>query len=479
MKKYTVILTGALMISWFAPAVSEAADNLAVETTWISEYHEDISGDLITVRYDAVGVPDGAVSSSAPVQAAYERMNHQQTDEAVDYQNWYEYLLAEYVQDNGGVEGFIPCSYYSSANIKRNDDRYVSVLYKTDAYAGGAHPNCWYRSYNFDVTSGEELTAADVINDMEALSAVLRSSLAVCYPDLDASLLDEYTAEELTWTLEEDGITIYFGEYMLGSLYDGAQTIHISYSDYPGLFHENVIELTDFTTKALGNYEPVWLDADGNGESELLSVGMNTGEGKTADQNRYLNISYGDYALQEHLPECNALYPALLTADGKTYLYLQADMDMDIAWSGLYVLTGSEAIYQGDDLLPGMDPGVSYMVIQYPVDTSVLIENQNGWYDSPEPEDYTAADMSFYGVWISASKNLEASWELADLIRHDGVTGYVYVSSEWSNLNPETWYLVSAGIYETYEDALAGLDRMHEAGYADAYIKWSGEYLTQ
>lgn len=479
MRKHAWIFAAALMSAGLPSAVMAAAENLAVETAWISEYHEDVEGELITVRYDSVMLADAMSTVPAPIQEVFDQMDRTQIDEAVEYRNWYEYLLTTYQQDNGSLKGFVPCSYYASANMKRFDDRYTSVLYKVDAYAGGAHPNCWYRGYNFHTATGEAIALTDVVTDTDKLTEVLRDLLAVCYPELDASALSEYPPAELVWTLEEDGITIYIGEYMLGSLYDGAQTIHIAYKDHADLFREGFVDQTVFETKALGNYEPVWLDADEDGVPEGLSVGMNTGEGRYADQNRYLNLSYHGRELQVHLPECNALYRTLLTSEGTTYLYLQADMDMDIAWAGVYELNGDEAVYQGDDLPPGSDPRVSHMVIQYPVNAADYVHAQNLVMDHPEPEDYREYSAPFYGVWISASKDLDASWALADLIRYDGISGSVYISSDWANLNPETWYLVSAGIYDTYEEALTGLDSMHAAGYTDAYIKWSGEYLAR
>ena len=53
----------------------------------------------------------------------------------------------------------------------------------------------------------------------------------------------------------------------------------------------------------------------------------------------------------------------------------------------------------------------------------------------------------------------------------------VHISSEWSNLNPEKWYCSSAGTCYTKSEAETVLDAIQAAGYSDAYIKYSGNYI--
>ena len=56
-----------------------------------------------------------------------------------------------------------------------------------------------------------------------------------------------------------------------------------------------------------------------------------------------------------------------------------------------------------------------------------------------------------------------------------GWDAYVFLTSEWSNLNQENWYAVSVGIYSSKEDALQYLEEIQKS-QPDAYIKYSGEY---
>ena len=57
-----------------------------------------------------------------------------------------------------------------------------------------------------------------------------------------------------------------------------------------------------------------------------------------------------------------------------------------------------------------------------------------------------------------------------------GFMAQVYITTDWSNLNSDTYYVVTAGTYDTEEDANAALDSVRSY-CADAYVKYSGDYL--
>ena len=86
------------------------------------------------------------------------------------------------------------------------------------------------------------------------------------------------------------------------------------------------------------------------------------------------------------------------------------------------------------------------------------------------------ANQPFYGVWCYASKEMHEAQSKADELSSIGLDGRVYISSEWSNLNQERWYCISAGASSTKADAEIVLEAVRKAGYSDAYIKYSGEY---
>ena len=90
-----------------------------------------------------------------------------------------------------------------------------------------------------------------------------------------------------------------------------------------------------------------------------------------------------------------------------------------------------------------------------------------------ETQQYSA----FYGIWIGADKEESGANQKANEAISKGLDGYVFVSSDWANLNSEKWYVVSAGVYFNEADANNALSNVRSNGYKDAYVKYSGEYI--
>lgn len=77
----------------------------------------------------------------------------------------------------------------------------------------------------------------------------------------------------------------------------------------------------------------------------------------------------------------------------------------------------------------------------------------------------------FYGVWCAASKDLNEAKKAANEI-----DGLIFVSSDWSNLNKEKWYVVTKAICE-YEDKANAVLSSIQSQYPNAYIKYTGDYI--
>lgn len=83
---------------------------------------------------------------------------------------------------------------------------------------------------------------------------------------------------------------------------------------------------------------------------------------------------------------------------------------------------------------------------------------------------------AFYGIWCAASKDRNEAESYANILKSNGYDGRVMVSSEWSNLNPEFWYVVTGGVYATQLEA-ERIQTAIQGLYPDAYIKYSGEWM--
>ena len=91
--------------------------------------------------------------------------------------------------------------------------------------------------------------------------------------------------------------------------------------------------------------------------------------------------------------------------------------------------------------------------------------------DNDEEEEYEP----FYGIWCGASKKKSEAEKEADTLWNKGLDAQVFVSSDWSNLNKEKWYVITAGVYTSKSSAKSYLSAVKKV-YPDAYVKYSGKW---
>lgn len=96
--------------------------------------------------------------------------------------------------------------------------------------------------------------------------------------------------------------------------------------------------------------------------------------------------------------------------------------------------------------------------------------------DDPTRKVYDDSKVPFYGIWVYASKDLSEATEFGYKVLEAGFSPDIFLSSQWDNLNPEPYYVVSARIYDTEDAAKMELEDIKKAGFEGAYIKFSGYY---
>ena len=92
-----------------------------------------------------------------------------------------------------------------------------------------------------------------------------------------------------------------------------------------------------------------------------------------------------------------------------------------------------------------------------------------------QPDSSQSPISPFYGIWCGAAKTEAEAQKQAKKIRENGFDAQVFVTTDWSNLNTEKWYVITAGIYGTKEAASAVLQDVQRV-CSDAYIKYSGNW---
>jgi tetratricopeptide (TPR) repeat protein len=82
-------------------------------------------------------------------------------------------------------------------------------------------------------------------------------------------------------------------------------------------------------------------------------------------------------------------------------------------------------------------------------------------------------ETNFYGIWCYASKDYSDAQINADTLIKYGFDAQVILTTDWDNLNAEKWYVVTAGMYSTEEDAKEDLPSVQTV-CKTAYVKYSG-----
>lgn len=97
-------------------------------------------------------------------------------------------------------------------------------------------------------------------------------------------------------------------------------------------------------------------------------------------------------------------------------------------------------------------------------------------YSHPDISQEEISGMeAFWGIWCVASKNKDDLNSAVDKFNNVGIKATIIVSTDWSNLNSEKWYVLTAGMYSTENEAEAMLDEVRKY-YSDAYVKYSGSW---
>ena len=82
----------------------------------------------------------------------------------------------------------------------------------------------------------------------------------------------------------------------------------------------------------------------------------------------------------------------------------------------------------------------------------------------------------FYGIWCAASTDPGIAEKARQRLADAGLDAQTYVTTDWSNLNREKHYVVTAGTYSSYSAAEAMLPTVQKV-VKGAYIKYTGDWL--
>ncbi len=237
-----------------------------------------------------------------------------------------------------------------SVLVRRADDAAVSLLFRSEYFAGGPHGSLGYEAAVLDAQTGKQLALTDVVTDMDRLARLAEEELGIFYAPEDLypegpKLAERFASKETlpAFTLDPEGLTLYFDPDEIGPYSSGPLTVTILYGDQPGLVKEAYTQAPAGWTAQLDPGLPYYTDLDGDGVSDRVCV-----EGKMYEDGDAYEVQTiwvnGHYFEEEEL-YTYAIDPVLVrTADGRSFLYIEYQQDNDYHEIQVYrVETGTTA----------------------------------------------------------------------------------------------------------------------------------------
>lgn len=130
--------------------------------------------------------------------------------------------------------------------IRRADHRIFSTRVDWTSDTESIHPSHFVFSLNLNPQTGEPVALEEVIPEPVRLLELLEKRLPEKYgdelfPDWKDTF-SEYTADTLIWTMDYEGITVYFNTYEVSPYVAGLLTVTVKFEEMPELFAEEYRE---------------------------------------------------------------------------------------------------------------------------------------------------------------------------------------------------------------------------------------------
>lgn len=309
--------------------------------------------------------------------------------------------------------------------------------------------------------------------------------------------IDEQIDVELHYFNEKDLVDeTSFVDY--SSILDDYYTVlkSVYYDDYSlvdSFFEKYDIYGDGFYENSIFDYSYAYRDLNGDGQDELfVSDGFTITSVYTIKDEKIINLINGWSRKNIQLCSDNILYSS---GSGGASISIYSAYEMNDSSDGMYVKgsymfdateytseNNSSDAYQDDDFW-------FYTTDEdnYPENSNTTYLEAKAFIDERSQKvislDYlsffTYKDEiivdSFYGIWCYGSKDEKEAQDFANNFDISYMHPQIFITTDWDNLNKEFFYVVTAGVYKTEEDAESYIDEVH-LYYPDAYIKHSGNY---
>lgn len=310
---------------------------------------------------------------------------------ALDYHS----ILKEDANESisNGIEGFDTLVSTSDVYVRRADEVVLSILNDCYDYNGMNDGVRGFSGDNYDVATGKMIFLPDVVTDMDELAKTVEAELFSAYGkasfDNENSIreyFEMYGSDGTHWTLEYNGVTMYFGEGEIANRGIGNISVTIEFAEYPELFKEKYTKAPESYIVGLPMKSSFIVDLDNDGKCDELTL-VDSKETEPA-QKITLDISTSDVSYVETFwaYDCDPYF--IKTADGRNYIYAFFEMYDSPELFVFEIIDKTRITNVGrDTILLSENDGVSSLITD-PENMYLRIFTLDADYESPEYNTY-------------------------------------------------------------------------------------------
>ena len=228
-------------------------------------------------------------------------------------------------------ESFSPLKSTYDRQVRRADGKVLSILVDSYYYNGEFDSRSLWGE-NYDTETGEDLLFSDVVTDIDGFAQAVENQLfnsvgedVFSNNNIIKEYFEMYGADGTHWTLDYNGVTVYFSEGELAGAGLGAVNVTVTFAEHPELFNAEYMDVPESYIVALPMTSTFYTDFDGDGSCEELTL---TDSYDTENQfYATLDIYTADVSYTESFWAygCEPYY--VKTADGRNYLYFFTELE--------------------------------------------------------------------------------------------------------------------------------------------------------
>ena len=424
--------------------------------------------------------------------------------------------------------------------VRRADSDILSFI--TEYVATGQYDGEFYSEYtahNYYTDSGDEIKFSDIVVDEEAFFDLLAGKLKeyyeyakknIYYIDADTDkeqikedVKDYMKAGSCTWTIDPQGVSVFLNSYT-GLPSAVSATVLFSEDENGKIFSEEFQEKAmDEWIMQIPEHVESYCDINDNGKTECVHVYPITEMKEYEGSEEYfisglqMMCDGQDKKVTTVMPGGTDFYDVFLMHKDKKTVLFENHYEYDTAFIDTYSF-GADAVTEADAIRAQLElakdddiDSEGWAPYYIPTDMSkirVLVEEDNEARDQTadvlsvdpdgkiklkygENEHFVRSDDDgsttvnvgekidpFFGLWLQAFKDKSEAEALVNKLKDKGLEAYYVYTQEWENLSKEPYYCVTLGESGSEPEAQAYLKDAADAGYKDAYVKYTGERLT-